>query len=81
MDDDVLKAHFERYDEGFYKFCEKELARVNTFFAGRTWVLLCGSFRLLFIIRNEEGKQVIHFFYIRVTQFLLSLVILTKFIF
>ena len=32
--DEVLRAHFSRYDDGFFNFCDKELARVNTFFAG-----------------------------------------------
>ena len=58
----MLKVHFERYDEGFFKFCDKELARVNTFFAGTVWVLLCDSFLHLSIIRNIDDKQVIHIF-------------------
>ena len=32
--EDAIRAFFARFDEEFFKFCEKELARINTFFSG-----------------------------------------------
>jgi len=33
ISDPIIHDHFARYDEGFFMFCDKELKKVNTFFA------------------------------------------------
>lgn len=33
VNEEVLRQHFTKYEDGFFMFCNKELAKVNTFFA------------------------------------------------
>lgn len=31
----VLRAYFSQFDEKFFHYCDKELAKINTFFSGK----------------------------------------------
>jgi len=33
-DDGIIQRYFARFDENFFQFCDKELAKINTFFYG-----------------------------------------------
>ena len=33
VEEDVLQRYFARFDETFFTFCDKELAKINTFYA------------------------------------------------
>ena len=33
VNDDILRRHFSKFDDGFFMFCDQELNKVNTFFA------------------------------------------------
>ena len=34
-DQSTIQRYFARFDEKFFQFCDKELAKINTFFLGR----------------------------------------------
>lgn len=33
VEEDILKRHFANFDETFFNFCDKELKKINTFYA------------------------------------------------
>nr|AHJ60092.1 xenotropic and polytropic retrovirus receptor [Cyanea capillata] len=33
VNEEILRRHYTKYEEGFFLFCDKELSKVNTFFA------------------------------------------------
>ena len=41
--EEIIRRHYAKHDEGFFVYCDKELLKVNTFFAGEL------SFCMIFI--------------------------------
>jgi hypothetical protein len=39
-DEGIIQRYFARFDENFFQFCDKELAKINTFFYGELCYLL-----------------------------------------
>lgn len=37
-DEDTVKRYFAKFEEKFFQTCEKELAKINTFYSGE-WFL------------------------------------------
>lgn len=37
----VVEAYYGRFDEMFFQFCDKELAKINIFFLGTCYFLIC----------------------------------------
>lgn len=35
-DEDTVKRYFAKFEEKFFQTCEKELAKINTFYSGKT---------------------------------------------
>jgi hypothetical protein len=35
LDENLLQRYFGKADEQFFQFCDKELVKINTFFAGK----------------------------------------------
>lgn len=33
VEEDILKRHFANFDESFFNYCDKELKKINTFYA------------------------------------------------
>ncbi len=44
----VVRAYFSQFDEKFFHYCDKELAKINTFFSGNLITLEMHS-RLYFM--------------------------------
>lgn len=38
-DEDTVKRYFAKFEEKFFQTCEKELAKINTFYSGK--LLIC----------------------------------------
>jgi hypothetical protein len=34
-DEEVIERYFTRFDESFFQYCDKELLKINMFFAGQ----------------------------------------------
>ena len=34
-EEEVIKRYYARFDEQFFRVCDKELAKINTFFSGK----------------------------------------------
>lgn len=47
VEPDVLTRYFAKFDEQFFHYCDKELAKINTFYSGRKH-FLCIIFLILF---------------------------------
>ena len=41
VNEEILRRHYAKHDEGFFMFCDKEVSKVNTFFAG-----MCSCFEV-----------------------------------
>jgi len=35
VEPEVLRGYFTQFDEKFFHYCDKELAKINTFFSGK----------------------------------------------
>lgn len=35
VEPDVVTRHFAKFDEQFFHYCDKELAKINTFYSGK----------------------------------------------
>lgn len=44
VEPDVVTRHFAKFDEQFFHYCDKELAKINTFYSGKS------SFGLIFSV-------------------------------
>ena len=42
-DREVIKQHFGKFEEKFFNFCDKELLKINTFFAGKSRISQFGQ--------------------------------------
>lgn len=45
----VLERYFNKFDEKFFHYCDKELAKINTFYSGKLHLIYLCSF----IVRNS----------------------------
>lgn len=37
VEPEVLQRYFAKFDEQFFHYCDKELAKINTFYSGKVW--------------------------------------------
>lgn len=37
IESDVLERYFNKFDEKFFHYCDKELAKINTFYLGKPY--------------------------------------------
>lgn len=40
----VLESYFSKFDEKFFHYCDKELAKINTFYSGKVYLLILNIF-------------------------------------
>lgn len=40
VEPDYLARYFSTFDEQFFHYCDKELAKINTFYSGWHWINL-----------------------------------------
>lgn len=38
VEPEVISRHFAAFDEDFFKFCEHELKKINTFYSGKNYL-------------------------------------------
>ena len=46
LDEHLLQRYFARVDEQFFQFCDRELVKINTFFAGNCVVSIGFRFKI-----------------------------------
>lgn len=46
-EEEVITRYYARFDEQFFRVCDKELAKINTFFSGK---LCFGYYLYLFLV-------------------------------
>lgn len=49
----VLESYFSKFDEKFFHYCDKELAKINTFYSGKFYEFILNIFiNIIFLLEN-----------------------------
>lgn len=44
----ILERYFNKFDEQFFHYCDKELAKINTFYSGKFYIILYNYYNIIF---------------------------------